>query len=159
VRFQVLTAASMMFRVVFWDILPCKMIFDRRFRGAYCLHHQGWWTSLNISQSWQYENVNVPLFLERFTLQQDLCLSALIFESLWLKVFRLRIWEAQVQISDWRSAILIEFSWFYWVTPGIYWDRSHIKFDHDRYFPHPFQFIINSHIFTAESNGSYWQRR
>jgi hypothetical protein len=25
----------MMFRVVFWDILPCKMIVDRRFRGAY----------------------------------------------------------------------------------------------------------------------------
>jgi hypothetical protein len=32
----------MMFRVVFCDILPCKMIVDRRFRGAYCLHHQGW---------------------------------------------------------------------------------------------------------------------
>jgi hypothetical protein len=30
VRFQVLTAASMMFRVVFWDILPCKMIVDLR---------------------------------------------------------------------------------------------------------------------------------
>jgi hypothetical protein len=29
-----------MFRVVFWVILPCKMIVDRRFRGAYCLHHQ-----------------------------------------------------------------------------------------------------------------------
>jgi hypothetical protein len=41
VRFQVLTAASMMFRVVFWDVLPCKMIVDRRFKGAYCLHHQG----------------------------------------------------------------------------------------------------------------------
>jgi hypothetical protein len=27
-RFQVLTAASMMFRIVFWDILPCKMIVD-----------------------------------------------------------------------------------------------------------------------------------
>jgi hypothetical protein len=40
-RFQVLTAASMMFRVVLWVILPCKMIVDRRFRGAYCLHHQG----------------------------------------------------------------------------------------------------------------------
>jgi hypothetical protein len=26
VRFQVLTAASMMFRVVFWDILLCKII-------------------------------------------------------------------------------------------------------------------------------------
>jgi hypothetical protein len=42
VRFQVLTAASMMFRVVFWAILPCKMIVDRRFRGAYYLRHQGW---------------------------------------------------------------------------------------------------------------------
>jgi hypothetical protein len=34
VRFQVLTA-SMMFRVVFWVILPCKMIVDRRFRGTH----------------------------------------------------------------------------------------------------------------------------
>jgi hypothetical protein len=41
VRFQVLTAASVMFRAVFWVILPCKMIVDRRFRDAYCLHHQG----------------------------------------------------------------------------------------------------------------------
>jgi hypothetical protein len=31
----------MMFRVVFRVILPCKMNVDRRFRGAYCLHHQG----------------------------------------------------------------------------------------------------------------------
>jgi hypothetical protein len=31
-----------MFRAVFWVILPCKMIVDRRFRDAYCLHHQGW---------------------------------------------------------------------------------------------------------------------
>jgi hypothetical protein len=30
----------MKFRIVFWDVLPCKMIVDRRFRGAYCLHHQ-----------------------------------------------------------------------------------------------------------------------
>jgi hypothetical protein len=42
VIFQVLTAASMMFRIVFWDVLPCKIIVNRRFRGAYCLHHQGW---------------------------------------------------------------------------------------------------------------------
>jgi hypothetical protein len=28
VRFQVLTAASMMFRIVFWDVLPCKLIVD-----------------------------------------------------------------------------------------------------------------------------------
>jgi hypothetical protein len=31
----------MTFRFVFWDILPCKIIVDRRFRGACCLHHQG----------------------------------------------------------------------------------------------------------------------
>jgi hypothetical protein len=28
----------------FWDVLPCKMIVDRRFRGAYCLQK----TILNI---------------------------------------------------------------------------------------------------------------
>jgi hypothetical protein len=39
--FQVLTAASMKFRIVFWDVLPCKIIVDRRFRGT--LDHQGWW--------------------------------------------------------------------------------------------------------------------
>jgi hypothetical protein len=32
---------SMMFRAVFWNVLPCKVIVDRLFRGAYCLHHQG----------------------------------------------------------------------------------------------------------------------
>jgi hypothetical protein len=29
----------MKFRIVFWDVLPCKIIVDRRFRGTYCLHH------------------------------------------------------------------------------------------------------------------------
>jgi hypothetical protein len=29
------------FRFVFWDVLPCKIIVDRRFRGACCLHHRG----------------------------------------------------------------------------------------------------------------------
>jgi hypothetical protein len=41
VRFQVFTAASMKFRV-FWDTAPyIQLKMDRRFRGAYCLHHQG----------------------------------------------------------------------------------------------------------------------
>jgi hypothetical protein len=40
-RFQVLTAASMKFRV-FWDVLPCSEVdVDRCFRGKYCLHHLG----------------------------------------------------------------------------------------------------------------------
>jgi hypothetical protein len=40
VRYQVLTAASMKFIFVFWDVLPCEIIVDRRFRGTCCLHHQ-----------------------------------------------------------------------------------------------------------------------
>jgi len=39
VRFQVLMAASMKLRFVFWDVLPCKIIVDRRLRGTCCLHH------------------------------------------------------------------------------------------------------------------------
>jgi hypothetical protein len=31
----------MKFRIVFWDVLSCKIIVDRRFRGTFCLHHQG----------------------------------------------------------------------------------------------------------------------
>jgi hypothetical protein len=27
----------MKFRIVFWDVLPCKIIVDRRFGGTYCL--------------------------------------------------------------------------------------------------------------------------
>jgi hypothetical protein len=50
------------FRIVF---LPCKITVDRGFRGAYCLHHQGWsfytavyprrqfWTS--YSPPWELE--------------------------------------------------------------------------------------------------------
>jgi hypothetical protein len=33
----------MKFRIVFWDVLPCKLIADRRFRDTCCLHHQVWW--------------------------------------------------------------------------------------------------------------------
>jgi hypothetical protein len=40
VRFQVLTAASMKIRA-FSDVALCSLGVDRRFRGAYCLHHHG----------------------------------------------------------------------------------------------------------------------
>jgi hypothetical protein len=39
---------SMMFRAVFWVVLPCKMIVDRRFRGTCCLHHQKRFVSRKI---------------------------------------------------------------------------------------------------------------
>jgi hypothetical protein len=37
-----------MFTIVFWDVLPCKIIVDRRFRGTYCLHHQGSTSQMTI---------------------------------------------------------------------------------------------------------------
>jgi hypothetical protein len=41
VRVQVLKAANVKF-AVFWDVaLCCHFEVDRRFRGTYCLHHQG----------------------------------------------------------------------------------------------------------------------
>jgi hypothetical protein len=40
-KFKVLAAASMKFRLVSWDVLPCKIIVDRRFRRTCCLSHQG----------------------------------------------------------------------------------------------------------------------
>jgi chloride channel 2 len=41
VRLQVLMAVSMKV-IVFWDVAPCSLTeVDWRFRGAYCLHHQG----------------------------------------------------------------------------------------------------------------------
>jgi hypothetical protein len=41
VRFQVLTAASMKFRII-RDVAPCSHVeVGRRFREAYCLRHQG----------------------------------------------------------------------------------------------------------------------
>jgi hypothetical protein len=32
----------LLFRIVFWDVLPCKITVDRLFRCTYCLHHQVW---------------------------------------------------------------------------------------------------------------------
>jgi hypothetical protein len=41
-RFQVLTPASMKMKVS-WDVALCSLVdTDRRFRGPYCLHHQGY---------------------------------------------------------------------------------------------------------------------
>jgi hypothetical protein len=51
-KLPILKSKSLMFRAVFWVVLPCKMIVDRRFRGAYCLHHQG--TSVDKHFSRQY---------------------------------------------------------------------------------------------------------
>jgi hypothetical protein len=40
-RCQVLTAASIKV-IAFWDIAQCSLVeIDLRFRGGYCLHHQG----------------------------------------------------------------------------------------------------------------------
>jgi hypothetical protein len=40
----------MMFRIVFWDILPCKKIVDRRFRGASLIHDDGGSTFMELCE-------------------------------------------------------------------------------------------------------------
>jgi hypothetical protein len=50
-RFQVLTAVSMNM-TVFWDVAPCSLVeIDRRFRGAYCLYHQGRVEAVSTSET------------------------------------------------------------------------------------------------------------
>jgi hypothetical protein len=73
VIFQVIAAASMMFRVVFWDILPCKMIVDRRFRGAYCLHHLKSNLSFYVKWSLKLSKIFVKLFKIKFNENQCSC--------------------------------------------------------------------------------------
>jgi hypothetical protein len=37
---------------VFWDVAPCSLVeTDRRFSGAYCLHHQGNRPAIAVSTS------------------------------------------------------------------------------------------------------------
>jgi hypothetical protein len=49
VRFQVLTAASMKFRIVFWDVLTCKVIVTLTMEAASTSE-----TSVNNYFTWQY---------------------------------------------------------------------------------------------------------
>jgi hypothetical protein len=42
---QLLTNSTLKLRIVFWDVLPCKIIVDRRFRCTCCLHQK---TNLNF---------------------------------------------------------------------------------------------------------------
>jgi hypothetical protein len=52
------TVLEVMFKAVFWVVLPCKMIVDRRFRGTCCLHHQGWMTIILHSSTTQKTALN-----------------------------------------------------------------------------------------------------
>jgi hypothetical protein len=38
----------------FWDIVPCSLRADWHFRGAYCLHHQGYEMSVYSETAWRY---------------------------------------------------------------------------------------------------------
>jgi hypothetical protein len=58
----------MKFRIVFWDILPCKIIVDRRFRGTCCLHHQGWKLLELLEKSYSIlEKLIVAQLVKKFT--------------------------------------------------------------------------------------------
>jgi hypothetical protein len=60
--FCTFTVNSLKLRFVFWDVLPCKIIADRRFRGKCCLYYQALMmeaartseTSVGNYFTWQY---------------------------------------------------------------------------------------------------------
>jgi hypothetical protein len=53
----------MTFRV-FWDVSSCSYVeVDRRFRGAYCLHHQGYDKPVRISETSENFNVNTQRYI------------------------------------------------------------------------------------------------
>jgi hypothetical protein len=70
VRFQVLTAAIMKFRL-FWDVAHCKLVLiDRRFRGACSLHHHFiavMMKSVLVSETSVFSNENSRRYIPDFS--------------------------------------------------------------------------------------------
>jgi hypothetical protein len=60
----------MKFRIVFWDVLSCKIIVDRRVRGACCLHHQGDDSSLMIKAA-RTSETSVDYYFTRQYIPED----------------------------------------------------------------------------------------
>jgi hypothetical protein len=76
VRFQVLTAESMKFRVVFWDVLPYKIIVHRHFRGTCCLH-LWWWIAEDNSELHTLRRENLKSHIPKWS-----CLSLELMTAL-----------------------------------------------------------------------------
>jgi hypothetical protein len=65
VKFQVLTSASMKL-IAFWDKAPCSLAeVRRRFRDAYCFHHQGvlppspwWWRNSTLKRRFTWTRLH-----------------------------------------------------------------------------------------------------
>jgi hypothetical protein len=63
VRFQVLTAPSMKM-TAFRDVAPCSLVeVDGCFRGAYCLHLQGWATATRLHGATSLKVVILVLYI------------------------------------------------------------------------------------------------
>jgi hypothetical protein len=64
----------MKFRV-FWDVAPCSHVeVDRRFRGAYCLHRQGYSSETSVNYSvttWHYILEDSELHVEEYTYRHE----------------------------------------------------------------------------------------
>jgi hypothetical protein len=80
VRFQVLSAASMMFRIVFWDVLPCQMIVDNHF-------------------TWQY--------IPEDNSEHRSCTYLLVTIELLHPLF-VKIWRTGMVPNDWKKGLLVK---------------------------------------------------
>jgi hypothetical protein len=78
-RVNVLTAARTKMRV-FWDIAPCSLVgVDRRFRVAYCLHHQrDEWMNLNVV-FYQFHCPNITIKIKNSDRNFPPCSSSHLF--------------------------------------------------------------------------------
>jgi hypothetical protein len=57
VRFQVLSGTSIKMTAL-WDMTPCSLVIVyRRFRGAYCLHHEDDEKPRGKKKDWKYKNL------------------------------------------------------------------------------------------------------
>jgi hypothetical protein len=76
------------------DVLPFKMIVDRRFRGAYCLHHQGWVNSAHHTH--RRENLKSHMFNVSFFV-----IIFIISCTTWIK------WTQSTEVLFFRPSIRI----------------------------------------------------
>jgi hypothetical protein len=82
----VLTSAYLKMRA-FWDIAPCNLVgVDRRFRGAYCLHHHPDGGSPHFSNvsllQWDYSTLYLRKLLSSHSPQSELEISHVL---IWLQ--------------------------------------------------------------------------
>jgi hypothetical protein len=121
VRFHAVTVTSMKFRV-FWDVAPCSHIeVDRRFRGSFCLRHQGihaitlMMKAVRTSETSVNFNVTTQRYIPK-TLQTSFLYTfrEITLKSVWWKTnFVTFVYSKETSLVDFRCCISRKFTMVY----------------------------------------------